>query len=219
MADKYYTRTRTEMLDYIPAECHVCLDVGCANGAFGSSLKQQQPAREVWGIEISRSAAEQAGSVLDKVLIGDAMEVIDELPDHHFDCICFNDSLEHMVDPYTILERMRPKLKNDASRIVASIPNIRYYKPLFGLVFQKDWRYADAGVLDMTHLRFFTRKSIQRMFHDAGYKVQSITGVNRTRKVKVRIWRWLSLGWLNDIEIMQYACVATPAGTVKPDYR
>lgn len=210
MADRYYTRTRTEMLDYIPRDCNVCLDVGCANGTFGNSIKQEQPTREVWGIEISEAAAEEAKAVLDKVFVGDAIEVIDELPDQYFDCICFNDSLEHMVDPYTLLGKIRGKLKNDRSIVVASIPNVRYYKPLFGLIFKKDWRYADAGVLDVTHLRFFTRKSIQRMFQDAGYSLQSITGINRTRKLKVRIWRWLSLGWLSDIEIMQYACVATP---------
>ena len=114
-----------------------------------------------------------------------------------------------MVDPYTLLNLIKTKL-TEGGCVVASIPNVRYYKVLYGLIFKKNWRYRKSGVMDSTHLRFFTKKSIIRMFNEAGYTLEVIEPINKTKKVKVRIWAWLSLGQLNDILILQYACVAKP---------
>ena len=90
------------MLRYIPENCYKMLDVGCASGEFGSLLKSEE-GREVWGIELNKKAALAASHKLDKVLIGDVLALIDDIPHAYFDCIVFNDVLEHFDDPEAVL--------------------------------------------------------------------------------------------------------------------
>lgn len=203
----YYEGERREMIEFIPESTSVCMDVGCGVGKFGILLKRHLQCSEVWGVEIDEDAGRQAGELLDKVFVGDMENIIDDLPDDHFDCIIFNDSLEHMRDHMSILVKSRDKLKKNGV-VVASIPNVRHYKNLYNLVFKKKWDYVDSGTLDRTHLRFFTESSIRNAFHDAGYVLEKIVGIGGTRKAKVRIIGWITFGWFNDIRYVQYACVA-----------
>jgi hypothetical protein len=73
---------------------------------------------------------------------------------------------------------------------------------------KKDWQYKDDGILDITHFRFFTKKSIERMFTNAGYKIVSIEGINPTGSIKVKLLGWLSFGLFADAKFMQFATVA-----------
>jgi 2-polyprenyl-3-methyl-5-hydroxy-6-metoxy-1,4-benzoquinol methylase len=82
-----------------------------------------------------------------------------DLPEEAFDCIVCNDVLEHLITPWQVLGKLAILLK-PGGHFVASIPNVQYWGVLKDLVFEGDWRYADEGVLDVTHLRFFTRRSI-----------------------------------------------------------
>jgi 2-polyprenyl-3-methyl-5-hydroxy-6-metoxy-1,4-benzoquinol methylase len=119
-----------------------------------------------------------------------------------------NDVLEHLADPWVTLERLRPKL-TPGGVVVASIPNFRYLPALARIVFARDFPQEDAGIFDRTHLRFFTYKSIRRMFTEAGYEVQSLEGIGRQRFVWAAL-RVLTLGWFWDGLAIQFACVATP---------
>ena len=210
MIDAYYQNTRPEMLAYLPANLTACLDVGCSNGDFALSVKNKHPAAQVWGVEIFKEAGEQAAKKIDKVIIASAEQALSELPNQHFDCIFFNDSLEHFVDPYSYLAAIRQKLK-PGGLVIASIPNIRHFKVLVDLLFRGEWRYTNDGVLDRTHLRFFTPKSMRRLFEEAGFTVLKQEGLRPSRKMKVRIWSWLSFGALDDIRCAQFAVVARTA--------
>ncbi len=206
--EKYYSSERQEMLKYLPKEMNACLEVGCGAGNFSKSIKTQHPKCEVWGVEIFEEAAKEASTKIDKTIHSSAEDAIAQLPDQHFDCIVFNDILEHLVDPYLYLENIKSKLKPNA-RIVASIPNMRHFEVLYELLFQKEFRYREnGGVLDKTHLRFFTIKSMKRLFEESGYTVTSLDALRPCRKVKIRILSWLTLGWLEDIRSPQYAITA-----------
>jgi 2-polyprenyl-3-methyl-5-hydroxy-6-metoxy-1,4-benzoquinol methylase len=204
----YHSIERPEMLPFVPAGARRIADVGCGTGSFGAALKRRSGA-EVWGIELSAAAGREAEARLDRVLIGDASTCVASLPDAYFDCVVFNDVLEHLADPYQVLLRTQAKLAPEGT-VVCSIPNVRYWRVLRGLLLRKDWRYEETGVLDRTHLRFFTERSIRSMFGELGYEILELRGINPTRKRGVRLVRALSLGWLSDIVYLEFGCRVRP---------
>ena len=153
-------------------------------------------------------AAAKAETRLDRVIVGSA-EI--ELPfaEESFDCIIFNDVLEHLVDPWMAVNRFARTLRKGGC-MVASIPNVRYFRVLKALVQDKTWVYADKGVLDRTHLRFFTKKTIPGLFEPAGLHIETLTGINATRRfpAKYALINWLTFGGLEDARYLQFACVA-----------
>ena len=204
----YYSYERGEMLEFVPPHVRCVLDVGCGAGAFGSLLKKALGA-EVWGVEINETAAQSAGEKLDKVLTGDINRMMAVIPEAYFDCVVFNDVLEHLVDPYTILLSMKKKLRRGGV-IVCSLPNIRYYRQLRELVVHKQWKYQDAGILDRTHLRFFTERSIKDMFRNLDFELILFKGMNPARSRNLRLLNALLLGALSDTRYPKFACVARP---------
>ena len=206
---EYYNGVRHEVLPFIPKQSRTFLDICCGSGNFGAILKARFPGSTVWGNELIANIAEQAAGKLDKVIAGDISSHLGELPDKHFDCITFNDSLEHLADPFTLLAEIKTKL-SDQGVIVSSIPNVRYFDNLRDLIFKKQWKYVDAGILDRTHLRFFTEQSIVDMYRDQGYRIEAMAGINRTGNSKARALGRLTFGWLNDIQYLQFATRAKP---------
>ncbi|WP_027392238.1 MULTISPECIES: bifunctional 2-polyprenyl-6-hydroxyphenol methylase/3-demethylubiquinol 3-O-methyltransferase UbiG [Aquimarina] len=202
----YYDNIRDEMIQYLPENPKTIIDVGCGNGAFAEVLKNTTGA-EVWGIEYMDKEAQVAKSKLHKVYSGKCEDYIDELPDKYFDAIYFNDVLEHLVDPYEVLDKIKHKLTANGV-LISSIPNVRYHNTFMKVLVQKDWKYEDFGVMDRTHLRFFTKKSIQRMYEDLGYEVLVHTGINRSRSIKPYLYNIPVLFTQLDIRYPQYATVA-----------
>jgi 2-polyprenyl-3-methyl-5-hydroxy-6-metoxy-1,4-benzoquinol methylase len=197
------------MHQFFPRGADKVLDVGCGTGEHSKALKKKFGISELWGIELDPHAAEEASRYLDKVLCGDVSTLISSTPDGHFDCVIFNDVLEHLIDPWNVLQATRSKLSDDGV-VIASIPNVRHFKTLFNLVFRRDWRYEEVGILDRTHLRFFTEKSIVALFDACGFKVDRIQGINRTRKSRIRLIGFLAPSLFGDIGYLQFAVVATP---------
>lgn len=204
---EYYRHQRREMLGYIPAAARTILEVGCGSGDFGAMLKNERHA-EVWGIELASTAAERAAQRLDRVLACNIEADDVPLPEGYFDCIVCNDVLEHLVDPWRVLRRFRANLKQEGL-IVASIPNVRFYLLLRDLLLRKRWEYRDQGVLDKTHLRFFTDGTIREMFESSGYQVLAIEGINAYDfSWKFRLLNRMLLNRLDDMRFEQYTCVA-----------
>lgn len=205
----YYCFERTELIPFIPEDTGRTLDVGCASGLFSEQLKRIFNA-ETWGIEMVPEIASQAKSRMNHIFIGSFNEVYDNLPESYFDCIFFNDVLEHMINPEECLMKIKKNLK-EGKPVIASIPNIRHINILKELLLQKDWKYTDSGILDRTHLRFFTKKSIIRMFDDCGYKIMEIKGINKIGTYCLTsIINFLMLNTLEDIKYQQYVIVASP---------
>lgn len=208
--DSYYVNERKELLKFVPTAITSALDIGCGAGNFGRMLKNQLNV-EVWGIEPDKKSATIAESVLDKVIIDvfDA-ESLKKL-DRKFDVIFFNDVLEHVPDPDWALRNCH-QLLNPGGVIVASLPNMRFYTVINELLFEQDFKYQDSGIMDKTHLRFFTKKSMMRLFNENGYHIRSIDGINQypVQGKKMKFLSWLLKKWLTDITYLQYAIVAYP---------
>lgn len=203
----YFQCQRLEMMAYVPREAVRILDVGCGAGEFGRSLKAARPT-EVWGVEVNVSAATVATQYLDRVLSEPFSNAL-PLPTHSFDCIIFNDVLEHLVDPFSALMYAR-ELLCDGGAVVCSIPNVRYWSNIRHLLIDKDWQYTEHGILDRTHLRFFTRRSILSTFDNLGYNVTRIEGINAVRSGKFSLLNWLLFNQIEDMRYLQFAIVANP---------
>lgn len=202
----YFTHARPEILALVPTNIKSALDVGCGAGTFAKTLKEKTGC-EVWGIEPVAEAAAAATKVLDKVFTGFFEAAVPQI-DRKFDLICFNDVLEHMADPWSCLNTTKALL-NEGGMVIASMPNILHYHEFFEILFQKDWKYTEAGIMDKTHLRFFTRKSMIRMFNECHYKVVSVTGLDPTPSKKMSLLSLLSFGYFDEMRYPQFAVQAT----------
>ena len=151
------------------------LDVGCATGYLAEILARR--GCEVAGIEADPDAARRAEEFCEKVLVGDVeeMDLESKLEGETFDVIVFGDVLEHLKDPARALGRLEPFLR-DGGYVVASIPNVAHGSVRLALL-RGEFRYRRLGLMDDTHLRFFTRQSVERLFEDTGFL---ITGLMRT---------------------------------------
>ena len=148
-----------------------------------------------------------AKEIVDKLFIGNCEKYINDLPDNYFDAIYFNDVLEHLADPYSVLEDLKCKLAPNGV-IISSIPNVRFFRTFSKVVFLKDWKYDDFGIMDKTHLRFFTNKSIKRMYEELGYEILIHEGINKSRSLKPILFNFLTFFSQMDIRVLQYATVA-----------
>lgn len=138
----------------------------------------------------------------------DALESIEQIPDHAFDCVIFFDILEHLVDPYSLLVAVKPKLTQNGV-LVASIPNIRYYDTFIDYVVHGNWQYQEKGVLDKSHLRFFTRKSIIRLFGQLGFRILLLEGIHGTKSRTYRRLNRILFNAISDVRYMHFAVVAS----------
>ena len=202
----YFTNKRMEMIPFVPAGCKKILEIGCSEGFFGQILKKERQA-EVWGVEIEKSAALRAKENLDFALQGDFFDVESELPENYFDCAVLNDVIEHFTDPWLLLARVKSHLTS-GGYIVSSIPNVRYIGNLMELLIKKDWEYKSDGILDKTHYRFFTEKSIRSLFKSSGFTVIRLQGVNPTHSFKVKLLSWATFGFFKDTRYLEFAVVA-----------
>ena len=165
--------------------------------------------KEVWGVEVNRTAAAVAESKLTRVVVGDLSQVMPDIPDNYFDCIVANDVLEHVARPIEILTGYSRKLKQ-CGCIVASIPNVRFFPVVYNLAVKGEWDYKDSGVLDRTHLAFYTRKSILSLFEAAGFTVKVIQGINAFLLPKHPITDMVCRIVAPEMRYLQFACVAEP---------
>jgi len=203
----YYSGPRNEMLQFVPEQVERVLEIGCGTGEFGKTLKLRKNI-EVWGVELTQNAAKEARAKLDKVLVGNIEEDNLDLPDNYFDCVIFNDVLEHLVNPWLVLKRVKNTL-SDKGYVVASIPNIRYFDIIRQLIDRKEWSYRDSGILDRTHLRFFTINSIKDMFESCGYTIINIQGIHgREFPWKFRVFNLFMKKRYEDMRYLQFACLA-----------
>ncbi len=203
--ESYYSDVRLDILDLIPKSTKHLLDIGCGTGATGVAAKRHLDLQEVVGIELHEPAALVARTKLDRVIVGDIEELELDFPEHHFDCIVCADILEHTKDPWQVLRRLRPFLR-DEGVVVASVPNIRHIVPMLKILFDR-LEYGESNILDKTHLRFFTLHTIRRMFQETGYQIQHVTS-NRSISWKFTLLNIFSLGLLRQFSIYQYIIVA-----------
>jgi 2-polyprenyl-3-methyl-5-hydroxy-6-metoxy-1,4-benzoquinol methylase len=206
--DGYYRATRDKMLKYVPKDVKTTLEFGCGFGGFSALLKKDLGV-EAWAVEIDKEAAAEAAKKLDKVINADAHESLCKIPDDYFDCVIFLDTLEHLVDPYSLLAALKKKLTGRGV-VVTSIPNVRYYRNYVDFAIKGNWDYKDAGTLDKAHLRFFTYNSILKTFDHLGFEVLLIEGIHATRNKKLRFLNILLFNALEDLKYLHFVTVTRP---------
>ena len=162
------------------------IDFGCATGYFSQLLAKK--GCTVTGVEINPEAAKFAEQYCEQVIVADLdfVSVTAILPKQAFDVAVFGDVLEHLRNPWKVVSEIRQLLKPEGY-VVASIPNIAHGAIRLALL-QGRFDYMDLGLLDNTHLRFFTRKSVEELFEGAGYFVETI---ERTKLPVISASTWV----------------------------
>lgn len=145
------------------------LEIGCATGYLSARLVQQ--GCTVYGVELDPELAAEAGRHCRDVIVGNIeQQEIRQQFEKPFDVILLGDVLEHLVDPWDLLKWLRTMLLPNGF-ILVSIPNIAFYKIRCRLLIGR-FDYVNFGVLDRTHLRFFTLPAFQRMVDDCGFQIE-----------------------------------------------
>ena len=166
----YYSNIRWDIIDLIPDGPHKVLEVGCGTGSTLVKLKEIHKAQEIYGFELNEEMVQEHIQDINKVIIGDIEQLDPPFLENFFDYIIFGDVLEHLVEPEKILKKYMTYLKTEGI-IIASIPNIKNYSVLTRLIFQDRFEYKEAGILDRSHLRFFTKREIVNMFDRSGMHI------------------------------------------------
>ena len=164
----YRNQGNPSIMENIPKTATSFLDVGCGAGDNGRLIKSQ--GRSLVGITISESEAEIARTIFDKVYIHNLENGLPFM-DEKFDIIICSHVLEHIAYPQNLLSDVKNVMLPDNSKIIVALPNIMHYnfrkKLLFG-----NFNYSDSGVMDYTHLRWYTFISARSMFIEQGFIVE-----------------------------------------------
>lgn len=146
------------------------LEVGCNTGYFTELLRNN--GCEVVGIEIDHRAANKARQHAKKIVIGDIEDenLLYQI-EKQFDVILFMHILEHLIDPWCVLERVKTLLRPDGF-VIITIPNVACWYIRKELFLKGKFEYADIGILDRTHLRFFTFTTAKKLIWDSGYQIE-----------------------------------------------
>lgn len=147
------------------------LDLGCATGYFGKQLKEKNC--RVWGVEIDQNAAKIALKYLEKVYTEDIKNISKmELKKSFFDYILLLDVIEHISDSEQIIKDLKKYLTKNG-KIIISTPNIAHISIRQSLLFGK-FEYTETGIMDRTHVHFFTKSSLIDLINKLNYKIEKI---------------------------------------------
>lgn len=173
---QYGPNQRQEIASLLPTGAVRLLDIGCNDGSFGQYVKSIRPGSFVVGMEADAGQSAVASSRLDLVVNDYFPEGIDKVKEL-FEVVSFNHVIEHLPDPWGALKKCREVLLPNGI-IVGQVPNIRYMMPVWDLVARGRWRYTDTGILDRTHLRFYTRSGLVDLLSESGYIATALFGSN-----------------------------------------
>lgn len=205
----YYDTARIDAVRLISDPVERVLEVGCGAGATLAYLKEHGLAKYVVGVDINEEELKKAKSKgVDEVVHASLGDDGFSLGCGSFDYILCLDVLEHMVDPWRALDALVP-LVRPGGRIVASIPNVQNVRVIVPLIFGR-WIYRECGILDQTHLRFFTKRSSVQLFEEAGLAVEK-TVANLEKHPVPRILNMLTFGLFHRFVTVQYVIVGRKA--------
>jgi 2-polyprenyl-3-methyl-5-hydroxy-6-metoxy-1,4-benzoquinol methylase len=207
----YFKNARTQIAPLLPAAAPRVLEVGCGAGATLQWLKQSGRCREACGIELVETAAQAARQHADAVVAGDAEQLVDTVFEgRQFELILCLDVLEHMVEPWRFVEKLH-RLLAPGGRVIFSIPNVRCLKVVLPLVFLGRWRYDESGILDRTHLRFFTRASAIELATTSELRVEKVLRYMPPHRSKLGAVNLLTLGLCADLIATQFLIASVRA--------
>lgn len=192
----------------LPHDCGRVLELGCGSGATLAWLQQTGRAAYTAGVEISEAAAQVARQHVGEVHCADMERTEVSFAGGQFNLVLCLDVLEHLVDPWAMVDRLVRQQLVPGGTIIVSVPNIRHFKVLLPLVFQGRWDYTDAGHLDRTHLRFFTRRSAIALLNHRNLSSPVCRDTGFTGWSRKNLLNALTLGLFRDFVTYQFYLVA-----------
>lgn len=205
--NKYFSNTRFDLISLLPKnKVNRLLELGAGSCDTLVEIKRLDLASEVVGVELMKlPGTNQENSLIDQLIFGDFETLENQFQVHSFDVIICGDVLEHLVDPWSVVEKLTGLLKPGGSFIV-SCPNIRYYKTFVNIFMKGSFEYTDFGLFDKTHLRFFCKKDILSMLSQTGLIVESVTPAFKFyKKSKVYLLNAITFGLFEQFLALQYA--------------
>ncbi|MBW6409249.1 bifunctional glycosyltransferase family 2 protein/class I SAM-dependent methyltransferase [Clostridium weizhouense] len=170
----YSNNSRNDLIEMMDCDARKkikVLEIGCGAGATLIELKNKFKNVELYGIEINEKAAEIAKGI-SNTIVGNIENMEISYEENFFDYIILGDVVEHLINPWEAMSKLRKYLKL-SGKIIASIPNLIHISILREIINGK-FTYTDQGILDRTHLRFFTLEEIRKLFTVTGYEVNDI---------------------------------------------
>jgi SAM-dependent methyltransferase len=198
----YYAAARLDLLRLLPTGGGLrLLELGAGNGATLRAAREMGLAAYTVGIDLAEPAEGAPG--VDRFIHGN-IETLDlDLPAASFDAVLCADVLEHLVDPWRTVARLAGHLR-PGGLFLSSIPNVRNHRALRSIVVHGDFRYAPAGLLDRSHLRFFCRRNIRELFEGAGLAVEGMAETMGGYGLRHKALDRLTFGLLHDFFVFQF---------------
>lgn len=206
----YFSSARHEIVDLLPKFSQRVLEIGCGSGQTLEMLKNKQFCAETVGIELFATAADEARSRVDAVYCMDVE--IGPLPEQigKFDLILLLDVLEHLVDPWTFLRHLKDKYLAVDGKIIISLPNARHFSLVLPLL-RGRFDYVERGLLDKSHLRFFTKDSAAKLLKGAGLNIEAIKPTSLDLHLNSGKLNAITLGLFSEFITSQYIFRAVAA--------
>lgn len=199
----YFSHARREILPLLPPKFSRIFELGCGDGSTLRMIKSHFEVSFCAGLDIDGRSIAGAKQHLDLAVQENIEQT--ELPDavRDIDVILCLDVLEHLADPWRVVGMLHQRLSGSGV-IIASIPNVRYFRVSLPLVFNGSWELADAGILDRTHLRFFVKKTAVDLMTSSGLHLQQLIPLGLEAGRKARLVNMLTLGVFEELLAPQY---------------
>jgi SAM-dependent methyltransferase len=169
----YYQEVRAPMLSLVRGNPKRVLEIGCASGQTLAYMRERGAECTV-GVEYSPSVAALAEARgVGRIIVGDVESLDLGLEPSSFDLLIAGHVLEHLSDPWKVVKKLRPLLRT-GGQFVGALPNVRHHSVVLPLLLKGNWKYQQSGVMDWTHLRFFTYGTTRDLLESTGFEVDRI---------------------------------------------
>jgi 2-polyprenyl-3-methyl-5-hydroxy-6-metoxy-1,4-benzoquinol methylase len=176
--ESYFSRVNPDLLNKIPLSAQRVIEIGCGTGELARTYLQKNPTSTYFGVELNVTAAETAKKFLSHVIVGDIesdtiVASIEQIAKKKFDALVMGDVLEHLREPEQVLSNLRRLMAPDGVCVMC-VPNVSHWSLLIEQLNGR-WNYGDEGLLDRTHLRFFTLQSLVKILENSGWSLIDAT--------------------------------------------
>ncbi|MDD4526844.1 MAG: class I SAM-dependent methyltransferase [Candidatus Margulisbacteria bacterium] len=201
----YYGNARLDLIQYVPKDVVNVLELGCGEGDTLKKIKEIYPNVSTTGIEIYDKAAKIAFGVADRIIEGDIEGITLDLKDNSSDVIICGDVIEHLKDPWLVLQKFSQVLC-DEGVLIASIPNVGHLGPVLKILTNR-YELQESGIFDRTHLRYYTKRVIVNLFKESSYSIDKLIPIY-SNSWKSKLLVILSFGLLKRFLICSFIVVA-----------